>query len=69
MRLSKIEKIARFRREDVPADIYGVGSSLMAGEPNDFTADVVRVKLADKWLDLAKTGRKPLPNPDLEAVI
>ena len=35
-----VEKIRRFEELGVPADAYGVGSSLIRGE-NDFTADVV----------------------------
>ena len=36
------DKIARFETEGVPADAYGVGSSLVTGN-YDFTADVVLV--------------------------
>ncbi len=28
-----------------PVDMYGVGSHFLRGEPNDYTADVVRVRL------------------------
>jgi nicotinate phosphoribosyltransferase len=58
-----VEKIAEFERRGVPADVYGVGSSLLRGS-NDFTADVVRVdgKAA------AKVGRWERPNPRLEPV-
>ena len=34
----------------------------------DYTADVVRVKIQGEWLDMAKVGRRPLDNPDLERV-
>ena len=34
----------------------------------DFTADVVKVKVLGKWVDLAKVGRKSLDNPALERV-
>src|SRR5918994_1541808 len=55
-------KIRQFEDLDVPADIYGVGSWLLSscdvcGTNNDFTADVVRVRIHGKWYDLAKTGR------------
>jgi len=65
------EKITRFEKLSVPADIYGVGSSLLANDKetnNDFTADVVRVKIDGRWQDMAKVGRAPADNPDLEPV-
>ena len=34
----------------------------------DFTADVVRVKINDEWIDLAKVGRRATDNPDLAPV-
>ena len=37
------DKISQFEAENVPADIYGVGSSLVVGN-HDFTADVVKVE-------------------------
>jgi nicotinate phosphoribosyltransferase len=58
-----VEKIRRFEERGVPADAYGVGSSLIRGE-NDFTADVV---LAD-GKPAAKVGRRHRPNPRLERV-
>ena len=65
------EKIRRFEKLGVPADIYAVGSWLFTNNGNtvtDFTADVVRVKAHGKWIDMAKVGRKPLSNPNLERV-
>ncbi len=65
------ERIKRFERLAVPVDIYAVGSSLFGnhGETvTDFTADVVRVKVDGKWLDMAKVGRAPCDNPELERV-
>jgi nicotinate phosphoribosyltransferase len=65
------EKIRRFERLSVPADIYAVGSALFdnhAGTVTDYTADVVRVKVNGEWIDMAKIGRKPADNPDLERV-
>ncbi|MDL1911126.1 nicotinate phosphoribosyltransferase [Chloroflexi bacterium CFX6] len=65
------EKIRRFEKLGVPADIYAVGSWLFNNNGNtvtDFTADVVRVKAHGKWIDMAKVGRKPLSNPNLERV-
>jgi nicotinate phosphoribosyltransferase len=66
-------KIRRFEELGVPADIYGVGSALFSnsdeeGTNNDFTADIVRVKLAGTWHDLVKVGRRACDNPDLQRV-
>jgi len=68
------EKIRRFERLGVPVDIYGVGASLLSncshcGTNNDFTADVVRVKLDGQWVEMAKLGRKPGSNPLLARVM
>jgi len=65
------EKIRKFERLDVPVDIYAVGSSLFNNNGTtvtDFTADVVRVKVHGEWIDMAKVGRRPLTNPNLERV-
>jgi nicotinate phosphoribosyltransferase len=65
------EKITRFEKLSVPADIYGVGSSLLLNDKatnTDFTADVVRVRVDGEWYDLAKIGRKACENPELEPV-
>jgi len=66
-------KINHFEELNVPADIYGVGSSLMSndsylGTNTDFTADVVRVRLQGEWIDMAKVGRRACHNPNLERV-
>lgn len=58
-----VEKILEFERQGIPADAYGVGSSLFDGR-FDFTADVV---LLDGQ-PCAKVGRGYMPNPRLEAV-
>src|SRR5438270_834373 len=58
-----VEKIRQFEEEDVPVDMYGVGSSLFQGR-FDFTADVVRVE----GKPVAKVGRSHRPNPRLERV-
>lgn len=63
-------KIKRFERLGVPVDIYGVGSSLFSNSDeeqtnNDFTSDVVQVKVNGMWYDLSKIGRRPCHNPDL----
>ena len=66
-------KITQFEELKVPADIYGVGSWLLSacdvcGTNNDFTADVVRVRIDGRWHDLAKVGRKACDNLMLERV-
>lgn len=65
------EKISRFENLQVPVDTYAVGSYFFDnhGPTNtDFTADVVRVKLHDNWVDMAKVGRQATDNPDLERI-
>lgn len=65
------DRIARFERDNVPVDVYGVGSSLFANDKasnTDYTMDVVRVRIGDNWVDMAKTGRQPCDNIDLETV-
>jgi nicotinate phosphoribosyltransferase len=57
------ERIRRFEAAGVPADAYGVGSSLLRGN-TDFTADVV---LLD-GRPCAKVGRHYRPSPRLERV-
>jgi len=66
-----IEKITEFERNNVPVDIYGVGSSLIENSQqtnNDFTADIVRVKINDDWRHLAKIGRRVCENYNLEII-
>jgi len=67
-------RIRDFEELAVPVDIYGVGSWLLSscahcGTANDFTADVVRVRIAGRWHDLAKVGRKACDNLLLERVV
>jgi nicotinate phosphoribosyltransferase len=65
------EKIERFEHLGVPVDIYGVGSSLFGNagpRVTDFTADVVRVRVGGEWVPMAKVGREPCDNPELERV-
>lgn len=65
------EKIRKFEKLEVPADIYAVGSYLFNNNGatiTDFTADVVRVKVHGEWLDMAKVGRRPRENVDLKRV-
>jgi nicotinate phosphoribosyltransferase len=67
------DKIRRFEELGVPADMYGVGSSLFSnseeeGTNNDFTADVVQVQVNGTWYNMAKVGRAACDNPDLQPV-
>jgi len=67
------EKIRKFEELAVPVDAYGVGSSLLEnsshnGTSNDYTADVVKVRINDQWYDMAKIGRHACDNPDLQQV-
>jgi nicotinate phosphoribosyltransferase len=65
------EKIRNFEKLGVPVDIYAVGSSLFDNHGStvtDYTADVVRVKVNGEWLDMAKVGRAPGENPNLQLV-
>mgnify|MGYP006278422929 FL=1 len=69
----KPEKIRKFEKSQVPVDIYGIGSWLLSnssseGTNTDFTADVVRVKVNDKWINLSKVGREPCSNDKLEPI-
>jgi nicotinate phosphoribosyltransferase len=57
-------KIADFEAAGVPADAYGVGSSLLRGN-TDFTADVVMIE----GRPCAKAGRGRVANPRLERVV
>jgi nicotinate phosphoribosyltransferase len=57
------DRIRAFEAAGVPADAYGVGSSLLRGN-TDFTADVVMVD----GRPCAKKGREYLPNPRLDRV-
>ncbi len=61
-------RLRMFEALETPVDMYGIGSFLMRGENNDFTADVVRVRLQGTWHEMAKEGRRPVDNPDLETV-
>ncbi len=63
-----VERIARFEAENVPVDLYGVGSAFLTGPACDYTADLVRLRPGAEWVDFAKTGRRPVANPDLGPV-
>ena len=64
-------KIRWFEQLHVPADVYGVGTSILTNDEetnSDFAAEIVRVAIGDDWYDLTKVGRYPGDNPDLEPV-
>jgi nicotinate phosphoribosyltransferase len=65
--------IQHFEELNVPVDMYGIGSWLFsnsdeAGTTTDYTADVVRVQVRGKWYEMAKVGRQPCDNPNLQPV-
>ncbi len=65
------ERIRSFEQMGVPVDVYGVGSALLSncsehGTANDFTADIVRVKIDGEWVSMSKVGRTACDNPDLQ---
>ncbi|MGQ4809840.1 hypothetical protein NKDENANG_03276 [Candidatus Entotheonellaceae bacterium PAL068K] len=62
------ERISRFEALGLPVDIYGVGSYLFEGGNNDYTADIVRVKIDNTWYDMAKVGRQAFDNPHMQRV-
>ena len=64
-------KIRWFEEEKVPVDVYAVGSAAFDNHGptvTDFTADVVRVKVDGKWVNMAKVGRRPNENSDLTRI-
>lgn len=65
------DRIAEYEADGVPVDAYGVGSSLLRNDletNTDFTMDIVRVRLNDEWVDMAKVGRRANDNPQLQPV-
>ncbi|MDX2160501.1 MAG: nicotinate phosphoribosyltransferase [bacterium] len=65
------ERITAYEAENVPVDVYGVGSRFLRNDSEtntDFTMDIVRVKVDGAWVDMAKTGRRGNMNPDLHPV-
>ncbi len=68
------DKIKSFEAAGVPVDIYGVGSSLLEnassnGTNNDFTADIVRVKVEGVYQPLSKVGRGACDHDELEVIM
>jgi nicotinate phosphoribosyltransferase len=62
------EQMDMFERDRIPVDVYGVGSYFLRGESNDYTADIVAVKIDDKWVKLAKEGRRLIQSERLKKI-
>lgn len=64
-------RIQEYEQAGVPVDAYGVGSRFFQNDSDtntDYTMDIVRVQLEGQWVDMAKVGRQPCDNPDLQPV-
>lgn len=61
-------KIRFFESRRAPVDVYGIGSYFLRGPANDYTADVVRVRIGTRYAVVAKTGRGPRTNSRLRPV-
>ncbi len=64
-------RIQEYEQAGVPVDAYGVGSRFFQNDSDtntDYTMDIVRVQLDGQWVDMAKVGRQPCDNPDLQPV-
>jgi nicotinate phosphoribosyltransferase len=60
------KRIRLFEDLQVPVDLYGIGSYLVRGKTNDYTADVVEVEVGEgRWMPMAKAGRGPRESPQL----
>jgi nicotinate phosphoribosyltransferase len=65
------DRIAEYEAAGAPVNAYGVGSSLLRNDletNTDFTMDVVRVRLNDQWVEIAKVGRRANDDPALPSV-
>jgi nicotinate phosphoribosyltransferase len=65
------DRIQEYEQAGVPVDVYAVGSSTLRNDPQtntDFTMDVVRLWIDGQWVDMAKVGRQPCDNKDLQPV-
>ena len=62
------EQIDVFEKNGMPVDVYGVGSYFLRGECNDYTADIVAVRIDGKWVKLAKEGRRLIDSDRLRKV-
>lgn len=65
------QRIQEYEAQDVPVDVYGVGSRFFQNDRDtstDYSMDLVRVRLDGRWVDMPKVGRQPCDNPDLQPV-
>src|SRR5690606_38463935 len=65
------QRIQEYEAQDVPVDVYGVGSRVFQNDRDtstDYSMDLVRVRLDGRWVDMPKVGRQPCDNPDLQPV-
>lgn len=65
------ERIQQYEAARVPVDSYGVGSSLLRNDRatnTDYSMDIVRVQLNGDWVQMAKVGRQPCDNLNLQPV-
>ena len=64
-------RIEQYEREQVPVDVYGVGSRFLQNDSEigtDYSMDIVQARLDGKWVPLAKVGRQAGTNPNLQRV-
>lgn len=65
------QRIQEYETAGIPVDTYGVGSRFLQNDARtnaDYSMDVVRVRVGDEWVEMAKVGRQPNDNPDLQPV-
>jgi nicotinate phosphoribosyltransferase len=62
------EQIDVFEKDGIPVDVYGVGSYFLRGQSNDYTADIVAVRIDGTWVKLAKAGRRLIDSDRLRKV-
>ena len=65
------EKIIAFEAANAPVDAYGVGSTFLrnwSATNTDYTMDVVRVFVKNRWIEMPKLGRRPGDHADLALV-
>lgn len=61
-------KVRFFESAGAPVDFYGIGSYFFTAQSNDFTADIVKVKIGGKWIEMGKEGRLSRENDSLGSV-
>jgi nicotinate phosphoribosyltransferase len=68
------KRIAAFESQNAPVDAYGVGAALFSNiddenSVTDFSSFIARLRIADTWVDVAKSGRCINSNPQLQPVL